>query len=78
MSAELNKAFINGMGCGAKTFCQVIKDKITEFKESNTDELVMDILQFVSVTLETSPAELQKVLEKIQTRVDSYINNKNT
>lgn len=78
MSAELNKAFINGMGCGAKTFCQVIKDKITEFKESNTDELVMDILQFVNVTLETSPAELQKVLEKIQTRVDSYINNKNT
>lgn len=77
MSAELNKAFINGMGCGAKTFCQVIKDKITEFKESNTDELVMDILQFVNVTLETSPAELQKTLENIQNRVDNYIKSKN-
>lgn len=78
MSEELNKAFINGMGCGAKTFCQVIKDKITEYKGNDTDELVKDILKFVNVTLETSPPELQKVLEKIQTRVDSYINNKNT
>lgn len=77
MSTELNKAFMNGMGCGAKTFCQVIKDKITEFKGDNKNELICNILQFVDITLETSPAELQKTLVNIQNRVDNYIKSEN-
>ncbi len=71
MSEQLNKAFINGMGCGAKTFCQVIKDKIVKFDRDDNSELINDISQFVDLTLETSPSELQATLENIQNRIST-------
>ena len=65
---QLQKQYVTGVSHGAKAFCQVIKDKIDNFKGMNMSDLIADISNFADITLKNSPENLQKAFEKTQER----------
>ena len=73
MRKNLQKQFNMGASYGAKAFCQVIKDKINNFKGDNLTVLLADISEFADKTLENSPENLQTAFAQLNERISKII-----
>lgn len=73
MQKHLLKQFNLGASYGAKAFCQVIKDKIDNFKGDDFTVLLADISEFANKTLVNSPENLQTAFEQMHERINKII-----
>lgn len=70
---HLQRQFNIGASYGAKAFCQVIRDKIDNFKGNDREELLKEISDFADTTLENSPEKLQSGFAQMNERISKII-----
>lgn len=75
---QLNKAYISGLSNGAKTFAQVVKDKLGKLSDNNMGEVITDIESFVDTTLKSSVEELNMAFESVKENTEKIIKSKET
>lgn len=77
LRAELEKCFTTGYSYGARSFCQVIRDKIDNYNNEDKTLLLADILDFANKTLNVSANSIKETIEETKKITDEILGKDN-